>query len=154
MPTIILSTAVTASPERCFDLSIDVDVHIASGKGERVVRGVRSGMMRLGDEVTWQARHFGILWRMTSVITSFDRPSYFVDEMKSGPFARWRHEHLFSVEGVGTMMLDKVEYALPLGWLGRLADRLLLARYLEQLLLTRNKHITTVAEEEARRGRP
>jgi ligand-binding SRPBCC domain-containing protein len=91
---------------------------------------------------------------MTSVITSLDRPRYFVDEMKSGPFARWRHEHLFSAEGVGTMMLDRVEYALPLGLLGRLADRLLLARYLEQLLLRRNKHITTVAEEEARRGRP
>ena len=154
MPTIILSTPVTASPERCFDLSIDVDVHVASGRGERVVRGVDSGMMRLGDEVTWQARHFGIPWRMTSVITTLDRPRYFVDEMKSGPFARWRHEHLFAAEGVGTMMLDKVEYALPLGWFGRLLDRLLLARYLEKLLMRRNKHITTVAEEEARRGGP
>lgn len=46
--------SVAALPERCFDLSLDVGVHLATGGRERVVRGVKHGMMGLGDQVTWQ----------------------------------------------------------------------------------------------------
>lgn len=143
----MLSTSVEATPERCFDLSLDVGVHLASGNRERVVHGVDRGVMGLGDEVTWEAWHFGIPWRMTSVIVDLRRPSYFVDEMKSGPFARWRHEHHFSrYDHVVTTMVDRVKYEVPFGWIGRLVDGLLLARYVERLLVKRNTYIKARAE--------
>ena len=76
MPIIRLETFIHAPVELCFDLSRNVDVHMASTNhtGERAVAGVTSGMMSLGDEVTWEARHFGILQRLTSKITAFERP--------------------------------------------------------------------------------
>ena len=43
--------------------------------------------MSLGQTVTWQARHFGLPFRMTSKITEYERPTHFVDEQVSGPFA-------------------------------------------------------------------
>jgi hypothetical protein len=44
------------------------------GSGERAVGGVTSGIMKLGDTVTWRARHFGIVFRMTSAITEYQYP--------------------------------------------------------------------------------
>lgn len=138
--------SIAALPERCFDLSLDVGVHLATGGRERVVRGVKHGMMGLGDHVTWQAWHFGIPWRMTSMIVDLHRPSSFVDEMQSGPFSRWRHEHHFLIEDGRTTMVDRVEYDVPLGLLGRLVDGQLLRAYIERLLSKRNSYIKDWAE--------
>lgn len=158
MPSFELVTRIAAPPGRVFDASLDVDVHTASmaDSGERVVGGVSAGGMRLGDTVTWRARHFGVWWRMTSAITAYDRPGFFVDEQQRGPFRRWRHEHHFAADdaaggdGGGTVMRDVVEFASPLGVLGRAVDRLVLRRYMIKLIAERNAHIKALVEAEAR----
>ena len=73
-----------------FDLSCDIDVHAGSmsASGERAVAGVTSGRIGPGQQVTWRARHFGIVWQMTSVISAHQRPHRFVDEMVRGPIGR------------------------------------------------------------------
>jgi ligand-binding SRPBCC domain-containing protein len=132
-----------------FDLSCDIDVHAGSmsASGERAVAGVTSGRIGPGQQVTWRARHVGIVWQMTSVISAHQRPHRFVDEMVRGPFARWRHEHRFEPDGAGgTRMLDLVDYAAPAGPIGRLVDGLVLRRHLRRLLERRNRHIKELAE--------
>ncbi|MEO3810352.1 SRPBCC family protein [Sphaerisporangium sp. B11E5] len=149
MPSFEIVTHVTAPPERVFDISLDVDVHTASmaGSSEKAVGGVTTGSLKLGDIVTWQARHFGIRWRMTSTISAYDRPGYFVDEQVSGPFERWYHAHCFRPDGHGgTVMSDVVEFAAPLGPLGRVAEMLALRHYMPKLILIRNRHIKQAAE--------
>src|SRR5206468_5943881 len=101
---------------------------------EVAVAGVTRGRMRLNEEVTWRAWHFGVPWRMTSRITALERPSRFVDEQVRGPFARFRHEHVFEPVGGGTRMIDRVEFAAPLGLLGRIAERLVLGVYMRRLI--------------------
>lgn len=120
-----------------------------SASGEKVIDGVRSGKMTLGDEVAWSARHFGIPWRMSSKITAYDPPKSFVDEMQKGPFRRWWHLHRFEHDDGGTLMVDEVEYSLPLGPLGQLVDALVLRRYLAMLLSLRNEHILRLAEDKS-----
>jgi ligand-binding SRPBCC domain-containing protein len=72
--------------------------------------------MKLGDTVTWRARHFGITFRMTSALTEYQRPIRFVDEQQRGPFRRWWHEHTFESAAEGkTLMVDVVEFRSPLG---------------------------------------
>ena len=148
MPRIILKTFIKAPAELCFDLSRSVDVHMAStgGSGERAIAGVTSGMMNLGDTVTWEAVHFGVRQRLTSRITAFDRPRLFVDEMQRGAFKRWRHTHLFKPSDGGTLMVDAVDYVSPLGPLGNLADVLFLKSYMTRLLEARNGYIRKLAE--------
>jgi ligand-binding SRPBCC domain-containing protein len=143
VPRILLRTEVPASADDCFRLSLSVDAHTASmaRSGERIVGGVTSGVMGLGDSVTWQARHFGIPFRMTSRITAYDAPRRFVDEQVSGPFARWWHEHRFEESDGVTLMTDTVEFASPLGPVGRLVDTAFLTRYLERLLSVRNRYL-------------
>ena len=69
-------------------------------------------------------------------------PDYFVDEQVKGPFRRFRHVHEFNQDPAGTMMVDRIEFAVPFGPLGRLVERLVLARYLRKLIENRNRHLT------------
>ena len=151
MPRIILKTFIKAPAEVCFDLSRSVDVHMAStdGTGERAVAGVTSGMLKLGDTVTWEAVHFCVRQRLTSKITAFDRPRLFVDVMLRGAFKRWHHTHLFKPADGGTLMVDDVDYASPFGPLGSLADALFLKSYMTRLLEARNDYIRKLAEAKA-----
>jgi len=148
MPVIVLRTRVAAPPSRCFDLARDVDLHQRStaASRERAVAGVTSGRLGRGDEVTWEATHFGVRQRLTSRITEFDPPNRFVDEMVRGAFTRFRHEHQFLSIPDGTEMVDTFDYTSPLGPLGRLADGLFLRRYMTRLLRDRNAYLKRVAE--------
>ncbi|HVV14498.1 SRPBCC family protein [Amycolatopsis sp.] len=144
-----VSTAIAAAPRRVFDVSLEVETHTASmgGSGERAIAGVTSGRLRLGDTVTWEARYFGLRWRLTSLISACDPPGYFVDEQVKGPFKRWRHAHHFEPDGHGgTVMRDIVEFAAPLGPLGAVAEVVALNRYLPALIRLRNEHVRAVAE--------
>jgi len=148
MPVIIMRTRVAAPPARCFDLARDVELHQRStaASRERAVAGVTAGLLGAGDEVTWEATHFGVRQRLTSRITEFDPPNRFVDEMVRGAFARFRHEHQFLSVPDGTDMVDIFDYTAPLGPLGRLADGLFLRRYMTALLRERNAYLKRAAE--------
>ena len=140
MPRIELTTSISATPEQCFELSLSVDAHRSSmsDSGGRAIAGVSSGVMRRGDAVTWRARHFGVPFTMTSVISEYDAPHRFVDEQESGPFRRWWHEHRFEPVAGGTLMTDVVEFEAPAGAVGRLVNVLVLTRYMTKLLERRN----------------
>jgi ligand-binding SRPBCC domain-containing protein len=107
--------------------------------GERAIGGVTSGVLQLGDAVTWKARHFGIPFTMTSRISAYDAPRTFVDEQTSGPFRRWWHQHRFELVDGGTLMTDVVEFESPAGVLGRAANALVLTRYMTRLINQRNE---------------
>jgi len=148
VPVIRLETLIAAPIETCFDMARDVDLHQRStaASAEKVVAGVTSGRMELGDEVTWEATHFGVRQRLSSRITEFDRPNRFVDEMVRGAFARFRHTHDFMRQNAGTLMVDVFDYTSPLGVVGRLADFLFLRRYMTRLLQRRNAYLKSAAE--------
>ena len=151
MPTIRLTTYIEASVERCFDLSLNVDLHRHSvaHTRERPVAGVMRGTMKLGDTVTWEAIHFGVKQHLTTQITSYDRPHSFTDEMIRGVFHSMKHIHEFAPQPPGTLMLDLFSFRAPLGVLGRMAEKLFLTRYMRGLLLTRNSYLKQVAETNA-----
>ena len=144
MSRIELETFIAAPPERCFDLSLSVEIHLDSTAhtGERVVAGPTSGLLGPGDTVTWEARHLGRRRRLTVRITAHDRPRTFRDEMVRGPFRRMRHDHRFEPEAGGTRMLDAFEFSSGFPPL----DALVLAPHLRRLLLQRNAMIREAAE--------
>jgi ligand-binding SRPBCC domain-containing protein len=149
------TTAIEASPSAVFDLSLSVDTHLQSmaASGERAVGGVTAGSIGLGEQVTWRAVHFGIPFRMTSKVTELDRPKRFVDEQVSGPFRRFRHEHLFQATDTGTLMTDRVSFEAPVAAVGWLVERALLAGYMKKLIEERGAYLKLEAEGRSGRGR-
>ncbi|MEA2237402.1 MAG: hypothetical protein QOC81_2126 [Thermoanaerobaculia bacterium] len=106
--------------------------------GEKAVAGRMSGLIEMGEQVTWEGRHFGVRQRFTSKITAFDRPRYFQDSMLRGAFHSFVHDHYFEAVAAGTKMTDVLTFASPLGFLGAIVDRLILAAYLRRMLMARN----------------
>ncbi|KYG72226.1 ligand-binding SRPBCC domain-containing protein [Roseivirga ehrenbergii] len=148
MPIITIKTIINAPAQRCFDLSRSIDLHQISTieTKERAIAGKTSGLIGLNETVTWQAKHFGITQKLTSKITAFDSPSYFVDEMVSGAFKAFRHEHFFEMIHDQTEMTDRFDYTSPLGIIGKLFDNIVLEKYMFSLLYKRNQVIKEFAE--------
>jgi ligand-binding SRPBCC domain-containing protein len=146
-------TVIAAPPEVVFAAALSIDAHLAAMARShvRAIAGVTTGRIGLGECVTWRARHFGVAWTMTSRITELDEPVRFVDEQQDGPFTRFRHEHLFTAVGDGTQMVDMVSFRAPAGAVGRIAERILLGRYLPRLIRQRNDHLKTSIETPRRR---
>lgn len=150
MGVIRLETLIRAPIERCFDLSRSVDVHMmsAASTNERAVAGVTTGLMNLGDTVTWEAKHFGINQRLTVRISEFERPKMFADTQVKGPFKRFHHAHHFEQSGDMTLMKDVFELECPFGVMGALVDPIV-TRHLRKFLIQRNQIIKEIAEGES-----
>ncbi|WP_412466491.1 SRPBCC family protein [Pedobacter sp. KLB.chiD] len=148
MPVIILKTMINAPIGRCFDLSRSIDLHLQSMKssGEKAIAGKNSGLINLGESVTWRARHFGISFEMTNRIATLEYPTFFIDEMIKGPFKKLNHQHQFKRIGYQTEMIDVFEFCAPFGLLGWLAEKLFLKNYMLKLIEERNKAIKFQAE--------
>jgi ligand-binding SRPBCC domain-containing protein len=142
VPHIGLTTRLPARPEIAFAACLDVEAHTRStGTTEQAIAGVTTGQLGAQDTVTWRARHFGVPWRMTVQITEYERPWRFIDEQITGPFQRWRHEHLFAPDPrdhTATLMRDLVDFDAPAGVAGSVVAALVLRPYLQHLIQRRN----------------
>src|SRR5688572_7050437 len=135
-------TVIGAPIQRCFDLARSVEVHLAGSvhRGESAIdaAGVTSGLLSLGERVTWRAKHFGVWQRLTSEITAMEAPVYFQDTMIQGAFRSMQHDHWFRrLAQDCTEMRDVFCFTAPLGPLGRIAEVALLGRYMRALLRER-----------------
>jgi len=148
MVTIRMNTWVDAPVERCFLLATNVDFHMASAKpmNERAVAGVMHGALRQGDSVTWREWHYGMPLSHTNHVECCRPFSYFRDVMVSGVFRYYEHDHHFAVMDDGTRVRDEVRFAVPLGPLGRIVEKLVLRRYLISMLKLRNAALKRAAE--------
>lgn len=138
------------SHRRCFDLSRSIDLHVVSTKdsNERAIAGRVTGLIKLGETVTWEARHFLVRQTLTTKITSYDRPHHFKDVMMNGAFASMEHDHFFKWIDSKTVMTDIFFYCVPGGFLGSIFDKCILKRYMGSLLRSRNLIIKKTAESD------
>jgi ligand-binding SRPBCC domain-containing protein len=148
MPRILLNTRIHAPLDVCFNLARSIDLHQESMKhtGEQAIAGTTEGLIEFGESVTWKARHFGIIMKLTSKITEFQFPDMFTDKMVNGPFQSMKHRHIFQMSDGHTLMVDEFEYTSPLGILGKVADSIFLESYMKKLLIQRNHVIKNIAE--------
>lgn len=140
MPRFVLETVIPAAPAAVFAASLDPGLHVRSMAryGETMVEAPAGGAFTEGATVTWRARHFGIPFRLRSVVFDIDAPHGFSDRQVSGPFRSFLHEHAFEAHPQGTMMRDTITFHSPLGPLGRAVDALFLGTYMERLIAERN----------------
>lgn len=71
--------------------------------------------MAVGTRIQYQLKLHGIPIHWESEITGWDPPHFFSDDQIRGPYRHWHHEHSFEERDGGTLVRDKVEYAVPGG---------------------------------------
>jgi hypothetical protein len=121
VPVFEHSTEVAASAQEVFDW------HTRPGAFERLVPPwedvrvvARHGGIRDGGRIVLELRRGALRRRWVAEHTGFEEGRWFRDEQIEGPFASWTHEHRFEPESEQTCrVVDRVEYELPLGALGR-----------------------------------
>jgi len=87
---------------------------------------------------------FGIKMTWVTEISQVKELEYFVDEQRIGPYKFWHHQHhLDPIEG-GVIMRDVVNYALPLGFLGGIANALFIRQKLKEIFDFRRKKIEEI----------
>jgi len=100
----------------------------------KIVHASGDGNMFPGQIIRYRLYLFPLVpWQWTTEITSVDEPYSFVDEQLSGPYAFWQHRHNFAKVDGGVEMSDEVNYAVPFGFIGRIANRLLIRRQLNRI---------------------
>ncbi|MGE0494181.1 MAG: SRPBCC family protein [Vulcanimicrobiota bacterium] len=92
-----------------------------------------------GQFIDYRLRLYGIPFAWITQIESVDYPHSFIDRQARGPYASFRHQHLFySIEG-GCLKVDKLDYQVGWGPLGPLLDALLVRPALEAIFETRSQ---------------
>ena len=75
----------------------------------------------------------GIRVNWVTEITQLKEPHHFIDEQRFGPYTLWHHQHHFKEVSGGVEMTDEVNYAIPLGLLGRLAHWIFVGREVNRI---------------------
>jgi len=102
--------------------------------GFQVTSPVDSGKMYPGQIITYYVSPFkGVRSSWVTEITHVKEGVYFVDEQRFGPYRFWHHKHFIEETANGVKMTDEVTYKLPLGFIGRWINRLLIKRRLKQI---------------------
>jgi len=98
--------------------------------------------MYAGLMISYQMKAvFGIPMSWLSEVSHCDEPKRFVYEQRIGPFKFWSHEVCLTEQQNGILLEDIMFYAMPLGWLGQLVNRVLIADKLERIFDTRHAYL-------------
>ncbi|MEE8335170.1 MAG: SRPBCC family protein [Candidatus Neomarinimicrobiota bacterium] len=140
---------INATLEQAFDLSRSIDFHMFSQSDHKevAINGITSGLINLGEEVTWRAKHFGVSQLLTARITMFDRPNHFRDTMVRGAFKWFEHDHYFQTSGDKILVIDRFEYESPYSIFGKIFDVIALKRHMQDFFWNRNMLLKEVLED-------
>ena len=94
--------------------------------------------MRAGTLIDYRMRIRGIPVSWRTKITEWDPPFRFADEQLRGPYTLWRHEHDFESQDDGTLVRDKVNYAVPFDFI---AHGLLVKRDVQRIFAYREERL-------------
>ena len=97
--------------------------------------------MHAGTLIDYRLRLFGVPFNWTTRIELFEPNVRFVDTQLRGPYRLWYHLHEFYAVGGGTLIVDRVDYEMPLGPLGRLARWLSVRETLDTIFDYRRERI-------------
>ena len=97
--------------------------------------------------IEYRIKLFGvpIYWR--TLINEYKPPDYFRDIQLNGPYEIWDHTHIFKECQNGTMMIDKIKYSIPYGFIGRLAHFLWVKKELQRIFNYRYKIIEEIFKD-------
>ncbi len=112
--------------------------------GFKITSGLTEKMYQ-GQIITYQIGIIPYLkTNWVTEITTIVENSYFIDEQRFGPYKMWHHEHFFVQKGKQVEMTDKVSFALPMGFLGKLTYALFVKKRLLTIFNFRARKIQEI----------
>jgi ligand-binding SRPBCC domain-containing protein len=100
--------------------------------------------LREGDLIDYEIRILGIPLHWRTRVTAWRENEMFADVQERGPYRKWLHTHTFREVAAGVEMHDRVEYEVPLGWLGQLAAGWWVTREVQAIFAYREQAIAQI----------
>lgn len=101
--------------------------------------------MFAGMVINYTVKPFlGLPMSWVTEITHKEKPNYFVDEQRFGPYSFWHHKHFLRAIPGGVEMKDIIDYKSPLGPLGDLMNMFLIKRQLKNIFDFRFKKLEEI----------
>jgi len=100
-----------------------------------------AGKIQKGGEYEIKITRMGISVAWGIVIEDFNEGEFMRDRQSHGPFSLWVHTQKFEDHGQGTLLTDLIEYDVPFGILGKLADDLFVRHDLKHIFKRRHDNI-------------
>ena len=100
--------------------------------------------LEAGSRLEYRIRWGFFTLRWVTRITRWNPPDEFQDVQEVGPYRSWIHTHRFTRTERGVRVDDRVDYELPLKFLGRLVHRLRVRRQLEDIFGFRRASIERI----------
>ena len=156
MPALTFDVTLPAPLERVWAFHEDVQRALPALSPPQAAVAIESADLpvRVGSRIVIRARGpLGVRLRWVAKVVEHRPPgaagdplrAAFADEQVSGPFAAWRHEHLFeSISPTSTRLTDRITYKVPLGPLGALADALFVRRQVAAMFRHRHEVLRQV----------
>ncbi|MFT6002325.1 MAG: ligand-binding SRPBCC domain-containing protein [Flavobacteriales bacterium] len=87
-----------------------------------------------GMIITYEVKPLlGIKTPWMTEITQVKELEFFIDEQRVGPYKLWHHQHFIKPIKGGVLMRDIVTYSPPFGFLGALANKLIIRKKLNEI---------------------
>ena len=86
----------------------------------------------------------GIKLNWVTEITHVRDRQYFIDEQRFGPYALWHHQHHFELVDGGVKMTDILNYKVPFGIIGDIANAAFVENRIEEIFQYRNKAVERI----------
>ena len=103
-----------------------------------------------GVEFKYTIKWLGLRIPWRSRIVDYHPPREFTDIQVVGPYRKWVHVHTFhpASDGGKTVMRDNVDYRLPFGLAGRLANVWIVEKQLRDIFTYRSSRINEWAQKD------
>lgn len=100
--------------------------------------------MKAGTQIDYKLVLKGIPFRWQSLIEEYKPNRSFVDLQSRGPYEFWKHRHEFETTATGTLIIDKIQYKLPLGQLGNMLSYNYIKKDLKKIFGFRRDVVTEI----------
>jgi len=128
---------IKRSPEEIWDFISDpmnLQIITPPTMGFSITSDLESNKMYPGMIISYKVTPLlGIPMTWVTEITHVEDKKYFVDEQRIGPYKMWHHEHILGKHPEGTRMIDIISYQPPFGFLGTVANMLIIKGKLQQI---------------------
>ncbi|MGZ3775353.1 MAG: TIGR01777 family oxidoreductase [Pseudobdellovibrionaceae bacterium] len=106
------------------------------------LENISTSEIKQGTSIEYKINFHGIPAKWKTEIDEWQPPFKFADNQAQGPYRVWRHTHEFRPFSGGTLLVDKVRYRLPLGYLGWFVGSYFIRKDLKNLFSLRRKFIS------------
>jgi ligand-binding SRPBCC domain-containing protein len=146
----VKESIIKASPERVFafhELPDAFERLVPPWENAKIIQ--KADISKIGSRAIIEQKIFGIIpSRWVAEHTKYEPPKMFEDVQISGPFHKWRHQHIVLPHSDGAILRDEVHFEPPMSFLGNLAAPFLIVPKLEKMFEYRHEVTRRWCEEE------